>query len=225
MLVIGHDVDHRTVEHGLIAQHRVLSLLLPQLVLRDIAGSTDNIHRRAILAATEDGEPDGKAVKLAMRTVLRSHVEGLSLRLLQRDIGQCLLDALVVLLHHRVEEEVGRQVVTVHHAVLVEGRDGLGGYMIEPYPHVARLQDERQSAVAATERLRHALLLATIDDEEEERQQDEQQQDTDDQPYPRRNARVLTLRIEPLVLDGLQPALCTEHGVHTVHLLKQARIV
>ena len=69
------------------------------------------------------------------------------------------------------------------------------------------VEDMGQTAVAAPNSLRHLILTEAVECIIPHSGKENQNHSAYDEPNPYRNTRILTFRIEPLILDGLQPIL------------------
>ena len=97
--------------------------------------------------------------------------------------------------------------------------------VVGPHQHLAGLHDESQTLVPEAVLLLYAAGLKSIDDAIE--QQDESQEGGHRHyvPHPLRHMVLLTLGIEPLVLHLHQFLVGAQHGVDTVNLGQQLRVV
>ena len=91
--------------------------------------------------------------------------------------------------------------------------------------HLTRIKDEQQTVIGTLQVLRHPTLIKARGDEVDEEDEDEHQQDGHQIPHPRGDARLLVLRIEPFVLDGLQLAGGAQQREDAVHLFQQLEVV
>ena len=188
VLVVDHDVNHRVVEDGLIAQHRVAHLLLPKFFIGHVARRADDVGGMPVLVAAQHGQRDGQTAVFSIRTGLCMHTNGLYFYLLLGNLVEGVKDATIAVFGNRIEEEAGRDILTVLAALLVEGGNGLLGHVVYPDMHLARLQDQRQTVVAAPYVLGHLTLQPAIDQQIDNEHEGQHQHHRHDNPDPRRDA-------------------------------------
>ena len=110
-------------------------------------------------------------------------------------------------------------------AVLVEPGHGLPPDVVDPYPHVTGFQRQCQSGVLPADVACGASGSYGVEQVDAQYACEEEYQEVGHHPYPRGDAGVLPLRIEPFVLQLLQPVLRAQHGIGAVHQRQQLRVV
>ena len=101
----------------------------------------------------------------------------------------------------------------------------LQGNVVRPHVHIARIQNQRQPAVAETQLCVHASQLDTIVDKIEYQQQGQQYQTDGRVLHPHGSLGYVTFRIEPLVLQVLQLLVGTQQHIDAVQHLYQPAVV
>ena len=221
MLVIEDHVDHCRLEDSLIAQHRVLDLYLAQQLVGDITARTEDCRRTAVPVTSQHGERKGIVVLILADVLFEEFdVDGGGLDLLLGDVVDELLQPEHVFRTVAIHKLLQRGIV-LGPSLFVHPCKRLGQDIVCPHRHMTGLQDERQSVVALAHHLCHLALTETEHDIIE---QDGQGYDGHRRcclPYPRGDTCILTVGIEPFVLNGLQTVAGAQIGIYAVDLIQQ----
>ena len=203
VLVVVHHVDHGAIEDGLVAEHGVFCLLLLLPLFRDVAAGTDDDRGASALLTAQHGQCDGELAVLAAFTfVLGSHFECHALLFLAHQLVDGLREPFEVLSAVALRE-LQDGVVALGLAFLVHPGEGLRRDVVGPEAHVTGVEHERQSGVLLLQVFRYSLLLYAIEQIVEQRDDGQHGQCHCQFPYPRGDACLCALGVEPLVLDGL----------------------
>ena len=160
----------------------------------------------------------------ALALVFGEHLERHAVLLLAHHLVDGLGEPLEVLAAVALRE-LQHGVVAHGVALLVHPGEGLGGNVVGPEPHVAGLEHEREAHVLFLQLARHPLLLDVVEEEVEERDECQHGHGARQFPYPRGYARILSLWVEPLVLDGCEHLLGEQLCIDAVNLREQSPVV
>ena len=226
VLVIEHHIDHGRLEDGLVAQHRVFHLHLAEQLVGDVAARAEDGLEAPALALAHGRQGDGVVVVgLLTRLILEDlDVEVHGLRLLADDVVEGLVeltDIIRVIAVGKLFDGGG----ALGPALLIHPREGLRLHIIGPEAHMTGSQHQRQAVVALSQLFGHAALTDAVVEVIDEEAEAHDAEAGGYLPYPFGDARLRTVGIEPLVLDGLQTVGGAQPGIDTVDLLQQLGVL
>ena len=218
-LVKGNGINHWRIKDRLIAQLRILYLFLTTTSSSDITGCTHNISGLSISVIAQGGEHNGKYTIATIFLILRTYLKGYLIFLTFRNFQQGITNALYILCLHALEEECRRLIGSFHLTIFIIKRHRLLAYIEGPDAYLVGLHNQRQAIITTTDGFGHLLFTIAIDDIIDGSTYHHQYQDDNHWPYPRGHTTILTLWIEPLVLNSLQLTLRLQQCVYLVYLL------
>ena len=225
MFVIDHHVDHGRVEDRLITRHVILDQELSQTFFCDIYPRAENGGRLSGPVAAQHRHIDGVIVlgDGMVFGLFHLDVEGDGFFTTEHHVDQPLSQQPEVVLAVAAHE-LGHVECLCGLAVFIEPFEGLGGYVVYPKADMTAAEHERQAVVALADLPSHLALTDAIIDIVDEEGSCEADHHGSQFPYPRGDARVDALGVEPFVADTVELILCLELRIHAVDALQQPGI-
>ena len=176
------------------------------------------------LVAAQDTQCHGIVVGLGLVIVLKHlDVEVHMFLLLTADIVDGTLQALYVLgsvaIHKGIE---GHTLLTF--ALFVHPGKLLRQDVIGPQTYMTRLQDERQTVITLTYSQGQTSLSGAVNNVIKQQNDGNDSEGGSQIPYPCRDTRIATVRVEPFILNGLQLVGSSQHHIGAIDTFQQMTV-